>query len=354
MQITELLKLIEWFNINVVGNEIPNKYSELFKKMNQNIKRQPNVPLIPFEVEKINLCNAIKYINFQSLSIEQIRFLEVNLEIVDLLGEKGINLIDDTLFKNSLDMASAVNIIKNKSEKINQATMTIAELKVTLGKSFSITEDEVDDGFVLMRIYFQNDSSINNLADLKKFSEIWYDIGRGIAMAQSKVPEDFRIIGAEKGSIILICAVATIVATTVCSILLKTLKVAERIFDLKIKAEELRAMKLQNNEAERALEKEIEYEKEQGLRSILESIVTELGSEMNNQGDIPIVLEKSIKTFIDFIENGGNVDFVQPKENVSAEQILKEKNKELISYIKEIRKLDKNIRQFENKLLTTS
>ncbi|MDR0803210.1 hypothetical protein [Fluviicola sp.] len=68
MQITELLKLTKWFDLNVVGNQIPQKYSQLYSKMNQNLRRTANTPMVPFETEKENLYTAIKPVNFQALS----------------------------------------------------------------------------------------------------------------------------------------------------------------------------------------------------------------------------------------------------------------------------------------------
>mgnify|MGYP006179352477 CR=1 FL=1 len=93
----------------------------------------------------------------------------------------------------------------------------------------------------MMRIYFKDASSINNLSDLKKLGSTWYDIGRGIAMTQDKSPEDFVVVGAQKGSIILELAVAARIATSVSKILLETLKVAEKVIDILKKVEELKA-----------------------------------------------------------------------------------------------------------------
>jgi hypothetical protein len=348
MQITELLKLTNWFNINIVKTGIPQKYTDLYNRMNQNLRRNQNVQIVPFEAEKENLYTAIKPINFQALSLEQIRFLD-KLEITNLLGVKGVSFIEETLIKNNLDLATATANIKTSVDKLNLAVTTINELETPLKKSFSIsqTEDGIEDGSVLMRIYFQNDVGINNLVDLKKLSETWYDIGRGIAMAQGKSPEDFRVVGAEKGSIIIDLAVIVGIATTVSKILLEALKVADRVLDIMKKVEEIKALKLANNKIEKELQKEAENEKEQGIKSILSSTIEELGLNLEAQGDKINAIEKSIKKLIDFTQSGGVVDFVQPKESASTDKGIRDENNKLVSNIKEIRKLESKTKVLE-------
>jgi hypothetical protein len=189
----------------------------------------------------------------------------------------------------------------------------------------------------MMRIYFKDASSINNLSDLKKLGSIWYDIGRGIAMTLDKSPEDFVVVGAQKGSVILELAVAARIATSVSKILLETLKVAEKVIDILKKVEELKALKLSTKAAEQALEKAANEEKESGISSITRIIQVELNLNPETDGDKITALEKSITKLIDFTQKGGQVDFVQPEEKVEKE------NGDDINYREEIQKLKENI-----------
>ena len=106
-------------------------------------------------------------------------------------------------------------------------------------------------------------------------------------------PEDFKAIGAEKGSIIIDLVVIVGIATVVSKILLEALKVADRVLDIKKKVEEIKALKLSNAKIEKELQKEVEIEKEQGLNSILESTIAELGLSVEKQGDKIGALKKS-------------------------------------------------------------
>lgn len=352
MQINELLKLTEWFDENIVKNQVPQKYTALHNKMNQNIRRNANQPLVPFETEKENLIESIKDLTFQSLSLEQIKFLE-QLEITDLIGKVGVEQIDRVLIENNLDIATAANKIKEFSNTITKAQNTIKELQTTLLKSFEIEEtDEVEDNQVLMRVYFQNDVAIENLTDFKKLSATWYDIGRGIAMAQDKSPEDFNIIGAKKGSIIIEMAVAVGLATSVSKILLESLKVADRFINVLKQVEELKALKLGNKKLALDLKKEAEKEREEGTQTILNTAIEDLQLNTEQNGDKITALEKSIKKLIGFTQDGGVVDFVQPNEPEEEEDndAIRVEIQRLKTNISEIRLLENQIKLLENKI----
>lgn len=351
MQITELLKLTEWFNKNIIENKVAIKYPALYNQMNANIRRNNNQQFIPFESQKESLIESIEGINFQTLSLEQINFLE-KLKITELIGKPGVDKIEEILIKNNLDIATATNKIKESSDIIAKAQTIIKELQTTLYKSFDIEENgEIENDKVLMRVYFQNDVAIENLADFKKLSATWYDIGRGIAMSQDKSPEDFNIIGAKKGSIIIEMAVVVGLATSVSKILLESLKVADRFINVLKQVEELKNLKLGNKKITLELKKEAEKERDVGTNTILKNAITDLHLNTEQQGDKVNALEKSIKKLIDFTQNGGVVDFVQPTEHEEEDNAeIRRDIKKLKTNISEIRLLENQIKLLENKV----
>lgn len=351
MQITELLRLTKWFMQNVIEKKIPNFYQNLFNKMNQNAKANTNQPKQPFEDEKNKLFDSLRKINLNSLTLEQVGFLE-KLEIVDLLGEEGVKIIEEVLYENNLDIATAAQKIGEFNNKIKNAVTTINEIDNILSKSFSIEdEEEFPEDSVMMRVYFQERVSINNIADFKKLGATWHEIGRGIAMAQNKTPQDFKIIGAQKGSLIIEMAVIAGIATSVSTILLKGLKVAERVIEILKKAEELKAMRLSNKKIEQDIKKEAETERENGIKTILDSSVEQLGLNPQKDGDKITALKKSITKLIEFTEKGGAVDFIEPDDDLEEES---EENRDNDDDVRsELRKLKSNvqeIRELENKL----
>lgn len=356
MQITELLRLTDWFKLNVVEAEIPARYTNLFNKMNQNARANNNQPKKPFETEKELLFEALKTVTLNSLTLEQIGFLE-QLEVTELLGIDGVKIIENVLYENNLDIATAASKVGEFSRKITAAQNTLQELETVLEKSFSIDEEnEIPDDSIMMRVYFQDGSSINNLTDLKKLGASWYEIGRGIAMAQNRSPEDFNIIGAQKGSLIIEMAVFAGLATSVSTILLAGLKVAERVIEILKKAEELKTLKLGNKKIEQELKKEADSEKENGIQFILDAAIKQLGLNKKQEGDKVNALEKSITKLIDFTQKGGAVDFIQSNEEEDIENEgdngngVRDEVLKLNKNVKEIRSLENKIKMLESRM----
>ena len=348
MQITELLRLTEWFKEYVILPGIPTQYSALHNRMNQNVNNQKQ----PFESEKGALIDSLLLVNLSILTLEQIKFLE-QLDIKELLGQDGVENIENILFDNNLDIASATIKIGENSGKISTAKSTLNEIDTVLNKSFSIEEDdEISDDSVMMRVYFQDGASIKDLKDLKRLSSVWYDIGRGIAMAQNRTPEDFNIIGAQKGSLIIEMAVYAGLATSISTILLASLKVAERVIDLLKRVEELKSLKLENKQIAQDLKKEADKEKENGINLTLEAAIEQLGLNRQEEGDKITALEKSISKLIDFTQKGGVVDFIQPDEEQEDDEQSKDIRAEiskLSDNVQEIRRIENSIKLLESK-----
>lgn len=347
MQTTELLRLIEWFKSHIVAEAIPMKYSKLSEKLTHNSSSN-NQAKQAYKAERQALLDSLKKIDYNALSIEQIAFLK-KLSIYELLGESGIKKIEQVLFENNLDIATAAKEIGDFAKKIGQANNTFNKIYDALSPLFNTKEEyEIQQNSVLMRIYFQQQAAINNISDFKKLSSNWYDISRGIAMAINKTPEDFFIVGASKGSIIFDLIVVAGIATTVSKILLESLKVAEKTVDILKKVEELKALRLNNKQIEADLIEESKLAKEQGVHIILTETVTLLEIK-EDQGDVISALTNSISKLIEFTQNGGQVDFVQPESDKSIEPdetktLSRKEISKLKENIAEIRKLESKIK----------
>lgn len=354
MQVQELLRLTIWFEEEVIQRELPSKYSNLFNKLNHNANRNNNQPAKPFEEERDKLYNTLRSISLDPLSLEQISFLN-SLEIDDLITDTAVDLIDDILTYNVIDIATAAKRVQEFSSRLNDAQTRISSIRNTLSESFEVDDkDEIPEDSVMMRIYFKEKVSIDSLKSFKKLSAEWYDIGRGIAMAKGMSPEDFKVVGALKGSVIIDLAVVVGLAKSVSFILLRSLKVAERFIEVLLKVEELKAMKLKNKAAEEALLQEADVIRNEGTKSILEGCIKELKLNKKSDGDKITALKKSIDKLLNFTNNGGVVDIVQPEED---EQDVDQENdsnlrrevERLKSDMSEIRKLENKIKLLEEK-----
>ena len=340
MQIDELLILEQWFQTQVKKPQIPKKYQQLHVVMQQNANIRNNQQKTSFDNQTSELLKALSLVKFNTLSIEQINLLE-KLKIKNLLGTKGVEVVEEILYKNQLDIVAASQKVGENLNIINQAVSRFDQIKSTFADLYTIQEaEEIPEGNVLMRVYFQGNASMKSIIEFKKFGSQWYDIGRGISMASNGSPEDVKIIGAQKGSVILELAVIAGIATSISTILLGGLKVAEKSIDILKKVEELKTLKLSNKKIVSDLEKEAIKEKQEGIKLIVSEAIKKHGLDQEAQGDKINALEKAVTNLISFTENGGKVDFIQPKEDENKEQ------KNLV----EFRKNCTQIRQIEAKL----
>jgi len=348
VQVTELLQLTHWIDKNIKAANVAQKYQQLQAILQQNVNTRNNQPQQPFKDQKDDVITTIKDISTGSLTNEQERMLDT-LGIERHLGSHGIDKLEDILFKNGLDMATAAAEVATIHQEINSAVSQSDQLKASLTPLVAEEdgEDEDESTDVVMRVHFQNEVAMDNLSDFKKWGSTWWDIGRGIAMAHDYTPEDIRVVGAQKGSIIIELAVIAAIATTTSTIILSALKVADRVLTIRKKAEEIKSLQLNNKKLEDDLEKEAEKEKNQGLKNITQEISVTLNIDGNGDGEKLKVLEKSVKNLINFVENGGEVDFYADDENIS------EDNQQDIEQLKvnfaEIKKLEQRVLAIEHK-----
>lgn len=347
MNVSELFGLTNWINAEIVTKQIPQKYQNLFAVIQQNI--QPNVPKQPFEAQKNDLIQALKIVPLELLSRDQLEFLRL-LGIAKTVGEEGIEEIEEILYKNTIDIATAAQKIQTILQEINAGLAKSNQIQA--GLTGCVVEDELllkDD--VLMRVSFTGHASMANVTDFKKWGDVWYDIGRGIAMAHNLSPEDVKVVGATKGSIVIELGVVASIASTAGGIILGALKVADKILDLRKKAEEIRGMKLQNDKLANDIADEADNEKKAGVELITSQLAIQLNIKTDGESDKIKALNTAVKNLVNFIENGGVVDFVMPEEEAGGEADEEGalKNRELRLAFQEIRQLEKKIALLENK-----
>lgn len=344
MNVSELFDLTYWVTEEIEEAQVPQKYQTLQSILQQH--SQPNQQKQPFEAQKEDLIETLRDVSLEKLTRDQLSFLE-QLGIASVVGENGIQEVEDILYKNVLDVATSAQklaqIIQNIQQGLNKSNQIKAGLTGCVFEEVYESEDEI-----LMRVSFTGHALMENVKDFKSWGNIWYDIGRGIAMAHNASPEDIKIVGATKGSIIIELAVVASIATTTSGIILAALKVAEKVLDIRKKAEELRGLKLQNDKLAKDLEKEADNEKKHGIEEITGNIANQLGINNNGEGDKIKALDLAVKNLVNFIEKGGVVDFIIPDKE-EAEDGENVNNADLRLAFQEIRQLEKKIELLEYK-----
>ena len=348
MHLNEIISLIRWVNLNIRNSNVIQSYNQLHKVLNQNA--QPNQGKVPFESQRSELDKALRAIPLTELSLNQIDFLD-SCGIMQSIGSQAAETVDSILIDNTLDIATAAQKIAALRDPINKALASFQKVEEGLNELYKIPEEEYEEAIVY--VHFTGDAGINNIVDFKKWAASWFDIGRGIALSIGEQPESCRVVSATQGSIIVALATTYGIAKIISDILLVAIKVRERVVELQIQKENLRALKLSNDAAEKALKKEIEDEIKSGEQRAFD----QLKVNMQLDGEQENALEKSVKTSFKFINNGGIIDVhvkAESKEDMVAEGEKTDdrhqlERQELIRITQEIRKIEEKVKLIEIK-----
>jgi len=297
------------------------------------------------------LLKTIKGVPLSQLTKEQLLFLH-KLGIAQSLGSDGTTFVEGVLYKNALDIATAAQKIQEILNKLNQGIQKSNQIKTGLNGCVSLEDYEEADE-IMIRVTFSGDASMSNVTDFKKWGNTWHEIGRGIAMAHNASPEEIKIVGATKGSVILELATNPAIATTAGAIILFAFKLAEKVLDIKKKAEEIRNLKLKNKKLSTEIKKAAEEEKKAGIEKICDTLKVELKIGQDSDGDKVTALNKAVKDLIDFVEFGGEVDFVVPEDSDEegddeGENAIKPEYEKLRTTIQEIRLLETKLKLLES------
>lgn len=342
MNVSELYDLVYWVTREIAETQIPQKYQALQQIIQQNA--QPNQPKQPFESQRNDLIETIKKVPLSQLTKEQLLFLR-ELGIAQAVGEEGTNAIEDILYRNVIDIATSAKKIQEIHQSLSQGIQKSNQIKTGLDGCVSQEEYEIENE-VMIRVSFTGYAAMSNVTDFRKWGNIWHEVGRGIAMAHNAAPEDVRIIGATRGSVIIELATYPAIATTASAIILLALKLAEKVLDIRKKAEEIKNLQLQNKELAKEIEREAEKEKKIGIEQIYESLIEKLKIKKDGEGDKATALDKAVRNLVNFIESGGEVDFIVPEKDEEKEG---ESDNPAPKY-EDLKITIQEIRQLENKL----
>lgn len=348
MNVNELYSLTKWINDEIVDKGVQQKYQQLHSVLQANTQR--NQQSQPFESQKEDLLKTLASVRLEILTKDQISFLS-ELGITPLVGHAGVKKIEDILYRNAIDIATAASRTQEMINGISQGVSKSGQIAAGLEGCLEEYEDGINED-VLIRVSFLGDASMSNVKDFKDWGSNWHEIGRGIAMAHDATPEDIKIVGAAKGSVILEFLTNPAIATTVGSVIWGALKVAEKVLDIRKKAAEVRNLNLQNKKLSDDLNKAAEEEKENGIKEIIDEQNKEL-SLKSSDGDKITALNKSITKLVDFIEKGGEVDFVIPDEEESDDEesdnpAVNSEFTQLRTVFEEIKLLEQKIQLLEN------
>jgi len=336
MQVTELYALTNWVNDHV--KQIPHLYTDVFNVLRANTEGGQQQP---FEDEKEALLAALKEVPLTALSVSQLDFLKM-LGVGDHVGSEAASSLEEVFSGRVMDVATAAKKIEEQINSINEGIQKSDQIHEGLA-GYALPDESAEEE-ALIRVTFSDGVEISNVAALKSWSKTWYDISRGITAAHGKAPEDMRVIGAGKGSLILDLATNLEIVETVMMIILLAGAAANQITQAMKNVAELRELKIKTDL--KMLESDLLRHKEKQIDQITSQILKERGIELDDE-EATKMLKKSVKDLVNFLVKGGDIDFVVPDKNAESEE---EQNQSQMAKIKKLRESSREVRRLKHTL----
>lgn len=351
MNITELYRLTEWIRANIQGRNIPNKYQELYNLVHRN--SQPNQAKVPFEDQRADLEKTISELPLFELSNEQ-RELLARLEISQYVGETGVTTLNDLFTRQALDIVTVANRLQQTIEKINSGIARANNIGNGLKDIVDTTK--VPQSMPILRVTFTRDASIQDVTELESWSKVWSSIGRGVAMTLGMAPQDLKVVGASEGSIVLELTSHVEIIAIFNFIVMAALHHAKDFLQIRKLSAETKKAKIEAKTAELFQEKlraELDNARKNSADQIATEVLKQFPSDKARTGEVNTALSLSIRELIKFMEKGGQVDCVVPKEPSAgdvkaAAQITAEDIKRLTADVENIRKLEAELKLLGN------
>lgn len=340
MQVNELYRLSEWFEEHVTDAVVMSCYKEFAMLVNQNAQQRGSVS---YAEAQEKLYEELTAIPLPMLTIEQNQALR-QLNVYELLGQSGVDTIEKLTTSRAHDIASIAEKVTEDYERIIAAGDRLKALGENLLEAFDVEElSQPFKGEMLVRVYFRDEASITDLKKLQDFSDDWYHIGNGIALAKDKDISEFKVLGAHKGSIIIDLSTGIEIAILLADIVMIVMEASERIGKFRKHKRDAQAL---NNEAinvvfEDEIQKMVANEREQ----MLATLNSRFNFTTENRGDKTAALERSAELLAAFIDRGGAVDIVETTEIEEESTSYNRKGMtELTTKMREIRKLEASLK----------
>lgn len=345
MQVSELYQLTQWVKSEIIENQIIQKYSTLVNILKSNLRRAQNQPAKAFEEEKNDLLEAIVDIKINQLSLSQLNTLE-KINIKPNIWIDGKEKIIE-LLNNTLDITHVAAQITQMQSELQQGIKYLQQLESALSPFIEEVEYEILPDHILTRVIFEHDASVENIEELKLWSSKWFDIGRGFAIANGQTPKDVQVIGGARGSLIIELALLATTALPIAKAINLILDSMIKYKDYQLKAFEVRELKKDTPKLAKDFEddaKRWEKRATQLKKEIAEEVSEDIKQYFSNfKQDNIAEYNKAIKTLVDFLLKGGDVDCVISEDSEQTSEEMTETVRLLKQDFTEIRSLKETL-----------
>lgn len=313
MNVIELKELADWFES--YRPPLKKLFNQLQSILSNNANQTAQSPI----GETLNeLTHFMSQMDTSVLSVQQLAILQ-DLGLNKHVGKFGAQYISNLVVTSTYDPATTrdtfdeeIRLLSSGAEKLRAYANAVTELGIE--ESMYLPEE----GRYIIRVGFRNDASINNIVDWKVSAADWHLIIRGVAIAAGETPEETSVIGATRGSLIMILAASATVTKLMAMISKHLTGIAKDFISVGMEIENLKQKKLLTASIKQELESQRDKLKDEGLEQLKKELLQNIGSEQG--GEEATALNMAINKLLDFEEKGGDLDFVTPPETDTSDE----------------------------------
>ncbi|MFA0016467.1 hypothetical protein AB4391_24555 [Vibrio lentus] len=327
MLFSEMISLSKWLNDKESLFSPIQKLATLQSILNGNIAaRHPNTrqatPIRPFIEEKNLALDAIKALSLSELSNDQIACLSLH-NAEQFMGTDAYNYLE-SIFKNEVhDLAHLASEVQKAHSALTKAKTAINAVAQSMTPYAKLIEEaQYLEDQARFSIIFKEGVQINNLKDLETKSKEWNTIIHSIGVSLGVPPNEFKVLGARNGSLVIdlyMCAAAIVPIGFILSRSLSiiesfaiSMKRLKAIYELEIDDP---AIKEIDEDIKAISEKYFSHKQLVSAKKIASQILDEAKCSPENRPEAESNLESAIKKILNHLRKGGDLDAFVPTEH---------------------------------------
>ncbi|MEZ8882155.1 hypothetical protein AB4511_04490 [Vibrio sp. 10N.222.54.F6] len=336
MQTNELYALAKWFEKQIEIKPVLSYYTKLHTSL-KNATANPT---------QANLDNAdkIKHAVFDELSerlslVDESTLTDNQRQVLRDLDLQSILLAQSKDYLHNLlvlpqDYSYILSTLNTVIERLSRTVTSFKQIRTNMELTLRALYLEpifIPENKCLTRLHFQNDACIDNVVNFKDWGKSWFTIARGFSMAVNQAPEDFEIISADKGSVIVDLMLNIEVVKLITETLTAMAELATQLIAFKMSisaAKELKS-KIDKDTYEKMIA-QVTEKAEKDEETLIESVVDRLvekGLVLNKTSSNE--LTSAIKELAKYNQKGGNIDCISSPENKAISESLNAQYKQL-------------------------
>ncbi|ODQ00551.1 hypothetical protein [Salinivibrio sp. SS2] len=244
MQINEIHELSIWYQSQVQKNSIAEHIHKIITLLKKNIIDESAIRKSITNQVSV-LLSAITKINCSELTGNQracLTHMNISSAVLEGAHENFSNIFD---MRNN-DRSFVVSTLERHLTSLQSAKTAFSHVQSSLPKIVPkefITPIHVPEGKVLTRLTFQHEASIENLVEFSTWAKRWNMIARGFSMAINESAEDFSVVNADKGSLIVDILAGAAAMKLICEALKALTDLAISLTELKSGLDKLKTCK---------------------------------------------------------------------------------------------------------------